>query len=537
VLEPSETPYDRLKKPHQCQFNELLDCWDAWDNKGRDANARAALCLEDRYYLLIHILHRVDAWHPWVYSRCREVEAAPDGYIDIWAREHYKSTIITFAGIIQEIIRDPEVSIGIFSHTKPIAKGFLSQIKRELESNEDLKVLFPNILWENPEKQAPSWSLDGGIIVRRSNNRKEATVESHGLVDGQPTSLHFQLMVYDDVVTDKSVYTPEQIVRTTEAWELSDNLGTRNGRKWIIGTRYHYADTYSEIIKRGAATARIYPATADGTLDGEPVLFTQSEWDRKKRDQGEATVACQLLANPLAGHQRMFDINDLQVYEVRPLTLMGYLLVDPARSVKRDSANTAMVVLGVDAGGNKYLLDGVDHKMDLMDRWRWMRDLWDIWVKAPGMVGFHVGYERFGAIADLDYFHERQRIEKGCSFEITALEWPRDGERSKVDRVQRLIPDVRGRRFYLPYDTDDDRLTSRQLKMIAEGYEYRLARAIIRKDENDQLYDLTERFRLELSYFPFGGLKDLPDAASRLYDMEPRAPEYIDPTQLEPDVL
>src|ERR1700731_265776 len=514
-------------------FNELLAVWDEIDGKGKDIPGIRWLGLNDRYYLLVKLLKRYDAWHPWLYQRCREVEGAPDGYCDIWAREHYKSTIITFAGCIQQIIRDREITIGVFSHTKPIAKGFLSQIQRELESNENLKACFPDVLFANPAKESRSWSLDAGLICRRDGNPKESTIEAHGLVDGQPTSKHFQLMIYDDVVTRESVNTPEQIAKTTEAWELSDNLGTMGGRKWIIGTRYHYADTYSEIIKRGAATARIYPATDTGQMDGKPVLFTATEWARRIRDQGEATVACQLLANPLAGHQRMFDVRDLQVYEVRPLPLMGYLMIDPARSVKRDSANTAMVVLGVDAAGNKYLLDGVDHKMDLMDRWRWMRDLWFKWKSAPGMMGLHVGYERFGAIADLDYFQERQRIE-GASFEIEPLEWPRDGERSKNDRVQRLVPDIKGHRFYLPYPTDDEKLTKIQANMKAQGYEYRIARPITRKDENNVRYDVADRLRICVSFFPYGGLVDIIDAASRIYDMSPVTPQVVNQDDLEP---
>ncbi len=521
---------------HNTPFNELLAVWDDIDERGTDTLGIRWLCLNDRYYLLVKVLKRYDAWHPWIYARCREVESNPDGYCDIWAREHYKSTVITFAGAIQEMLRQPETTIGLFSHTKPIAKGFLAQIQRELETNDNLKAVFPDILYVDPQKESRCWSLDAGLICRRSSNPKESTIEAHGLVDGQPTSKHFQLMIYDDVVTRESVNTPEQIQKTTEAWELSDNLGTMGGRKWIIGTRYHYADTYAEIIKRGAATARIYPATDNGKMDGRPVLFTPSEWARRIRDQGEATVACQLLADPLAGHQRMFNVDDLKVYEVRPFTLMGYLMVDPARSVKKDSANTAMVVLGIDAAGNKYLLDGVAHKMDLMDRWRWMRDLWFKWKSTPGIQGLHVGYERFGAIADLDYFHERQRIE-GCSFEIEELEWPRDGEKSKNDRVQRLVPDIRGHRFYLPYPTDDDKLTRIQRNMLTQGYEYRIARQIIRKDENDIRYDVTEMLRLEISYFPFGGLKDLVDAASRIYDMEPVAPEYVSQESLEPDVV
>jgi hypothetical protein len=534
VLKHDSHPlYTRVQR---LEFSELLAAWDAIDLKGKDVSAIRWLCLNDRYYLLVKMLRRYDLWHPWIYERCREVEAHPDGYCDIWAREHGKSSLITFGGGIQEMLRDQEITVGIFSHTKPIAKGFLAQIQRELRDNLNLIHTFPDVLYENPDKDSPSWSLDSGLIVKREGNPKEATFEAHGLVDGQPTSKHFRLMIYDDVVTRESVNTPEQIQKTTEAWELSDNLGTVGGRKWIIGTRYHYADTYSEIIKRGAAQARIYPATRDGTMAGEPVLFSATEWARRIRDQGEATVACQLLANPLAGHQRMFDVNDLQVYEVRPLTLMAYILIDPARSMKKDSAHTAMVVIGIDAAGNKYLLDGVDHKMDLMERWRWMRDLYEKWSGEPGIMGVKVGYERFGAISDLDYFHERQRIE-GNRFEIVELEWPREGPGSKVDRVQRLGPDIRGHRFYLPYPTDEDRLTSLQSRMVEQGYDYRLARPIKRVDENQHIYDITENFRIQVSFFPFGGLKDLVDAASRLYDIEPLAPEHVDESSLEPEVV
>jgi len=444
--------------------------------------------------------------------------------------------MVTFAGAIQEVLRDPEITIGLFSHTKPIAKGFLAQIQRELEANETLKALFPEVLYENPSRDSPSWSLDAGIVVKRDGNPKEATIEAHGLIDGQPTSKHFKLMIYDDVVTRESVYTPDQITKTTEAWELSDNLGHEHGRKWIIGTRYHFADTYSEIIKRGAAIARIHPATKNGQPDGEPVLWSAETLARKLRDQGEATFACQNLCNPLAGHQRMFNVEDLQVYEVRPLTLMAYILCDPARSVKKDSANTAYVVIGIDYAGNKYLLDGYDHKMDLMERWRAMRELYTKWKRAPGIMNVKVGYERFGAISDLDYFKERQAVEN-LRFEITELEWPREGPGSKVDRVQRLGPDIRSHRFYLPYPTDEDRLTSLQTKMVESGYEYRLSSAIKRADENDLIYDLTERFRLQISYFPFGGLKDVVDAASRLYDIEPLPPEHVDETSLEPEFV
>ena len=180
----------------------------------------------DLFYLLVRLLRRVDANSDWLFERCREVEAAPNDHLDLWAREHYKSTVITFALTVQDILNDPEVTVGFFSFNRPTAKTFLVQIMRELESNQYLKWLYSDILYADPRSESPKWGEEGGIIVKRKGNPKESTVEAWGLVDGQPTGRHFKLRVYDDVVTRESVTTVEQIKKTTDAWELSENLGS-----------------------------------------------------------------------------------------------------------------------------------------------------------------------------------------------------------------------------------------------------------------------------------------------------------------------
>jgi len=489
------------------------------------------LAREDRYYLLVKVMKRVDCLHPWIYARCREVEESPDNHLDLWAREHYKSTIITVAGSIQNILQNPEITIGIFSHTKPIARAFLRQIKREFESNVALKKLFPDIVYDDP-RDSPGWSEDSGIIVKRKTNPKEATVEAWGLVDGQPTSKHYTLVVYDDVVTRESVSTHEQVQKTTEAWELSDNLSAIGGKKWYVGTRYSYADTYEDMLKRGIK-ARLHPATDNGQMDGKPVLFTQEVWEEKCRIQGEATISCQMLQNPLAGKQRMFDVEDIGYYEIRPETLNVYIMVDPARSVKRDSAKTAMAVVGVDYAGNKYLLDGYNHRMDLQGRWVSMRNLWVRWHRQPGIQACKVGYEKFGAQADLDYFAERMKME-GVVFGIDELAWPRDGDGSKVDRVQRLGPDFKSHKFFVPMETDGQRLTTAQRRLDSQGYGYRIAKPIRRKNENNEIYDLTKDFKNQVHYFPYTTYKDLIDAVSRIYDLAPSPPIFVNEEMLEP---
>lgn len=514
---------------------DLIREWTKSDDNGRDLAAVATLARIDRYYLLVRVLRRLDALHDWIYGRCREVEAAPDGHIDIWAREHYKSTIITFVGAIQEILRNREITIGLFSHTKGIAEKFVTQIQLELEQNELLKKAFPDVLYKNPSSESPRWSVQKGLVVRREGNPKEGTLEAWGLVDGSPISAHFELMILDDVVVPSSVTTPDQITKTTEAWAMAGNLSKEGGRTWIVGTRYNFADTYNTIMERKAAVPRVYPATKNGDKDGVPVLFSAAEWAKRKRTSTDSVLASQMLCNPLAGAQGMFNIAHLQVYEARPRTLQCYLLVDPARSKKKGSANTAMAVIGIDTAGNKYFLDGVDHRMDLMERWQWFRDLQVKWANAPGVMGLVCGYESYGAQADLDYFKERMEIESNY-FEVLELAWPRDGEESKVDRIGRLVPDVKGRRFYLPYPTDDERLTRLQRSMRAAGYEYRISRPIHRLDEEKRIYDVTERLRLQFQFFPFGGRVDLIDAVARIYDADPNPPQDYDPQALEPEM-
>lgn len=456
----------------------------------KDRKLMRELCKQDLFFLLTVGCNRQDANRDWIFNRCREVEAAPDFHLDLWAREHYKSTIITFALTLQDILNDPDVTFGIFSHTRPIAKAFLRQIMREMESNEFLKELFRDILWTDPRRESRKWSEDGGIVVKRSSNPKEATVEAWGLVDGQPTSKHFKKLLYDDVVTLESVSTPEQMKKTTQAWEISLNLGSDGGVQRYAGTRYHFLDTYSEMIKRQIATVRCYPATHDGTMGGAPVLISAENLAMKLRAMGSYTFACQMLLNPKEDSAMNFKRAWLKFYVNQPdRRLMNvYLLVDPANEKKKNSDYTVMLVIGLGSDGNYYLLDGIRARLNLTERTSRLFMLHRKWKPIK------TGYEKYGMQSDIQHIQERME-QIGYRFNILEL----GGQMPKNDRIRRLIPICENGRFWLPLNLPFN-------------------------DENGATQDFIQQF-LDDEYdaFPVASHDDMLDCGARITDDDLKA--------------
>lgn len=480
---------EQVLEMRSLSLEDVILFWDGMEKRARGRGSLAGLvrelCQVDLFYLLVRVCRRRDMLHPWVYARVREVEASPDGYLDLWAREHYKSTTITFGKTIQDILVDPEITFGIFSHTRPIAKAFLRQIMRELEGNEVLHGAFPDVLWGKDTKASPKWSEDDGIIVNRKSNPNEATVEAWGLVDGQPTSKHFRVLLYDDIVVAGSVTNPEMIEKTMTALEQSYNLGTTPGVRRFAGTRWHFNDAYSSILKRGTAVARVYPGTDDGTEHGVPVLWDEKTLRDKRRDFGPYTFAAQILLNPKADAMQGFRREWLRFYHriTDSKSMNKYLLVDAASSKKKGSDFTAMWVVGLALDGNVYALDMVHDRLNLKERTDRLFELHRKWRPRQ------VRYERYGMMGDIEHIKSRQEDEN-YRFDVVEVA----GKVGKTDRIHRLLPVFEQGKFYLP-------------------------RTLHKPDWQREMRDLVADFvEHEFMAFPVGLHDDMLDALARLYE-------------------
>ena len=223
---------------------------------------------------------------------------------------------------------------------------------------------------------------------------------------------------------------------------MPEGVSTEGGAVRYIGTRWSYADTYREILARGAAIERRHPATIDGTAGGEPVLFSKERLAETRQRMGPYTFAAQFLLDPAAERDQAFHDDWLRYFdpdEGSTDEMRKYLLVDPASSKKKGSDYTVMAVIGLAPDENFYLLDAVRDRLNLTERGDKLFALHRKWRPE------RVGYEKYGMQADIEYIREKQR-QGNYRFEVIEL----GGRLSKPDRIRRMVPIFQAGRFYLP---------------------------------------------------------------------------------------
>lgn len=449
-------PAEEIAALHALPVDKAIEFWDAMEAEGRKNGTLnqvvRMLVLADLAYLLIRVCGRVDLLpcvnrpgfidNQFFWDRIREVQREPNGYCDLWAREHGKSSILNFGLTLQNVLQDPEVTIGIFSFTRPQAKAFLRTLMREIENNAALHAAFPDILVGKDVRLYAKFSEDDGILVKRKSNPAEATVEAYGL-EALPVGRHFKVLIFDDIVVPASVTTTEQVAKTLENLQHSYNLGTAGGHRRMIGTRYSYADAYGTVIKNGTFKAREYPGKKGGTEDGESVLWDEETHRKKRSEQGQFIYGSQILLDPRADAQQGFQRDWLRYYktitEAQTKAMTKYMLIDSASSKKKGSDYTAMWVIGLGADGNYYALDMVRDRLNLKERGDRLFELHRKWKP------FQVRHERYGLMSDTEHYKQRMELES-YRFHITEVA----GTTSKSDRIKRLIPLFENGRIWLP---------------------------------------------------------------------------------------
>ena len=403
------------------------------------------MCKNSLFYLCVYILdmHYVD--HDFGYAFCAEIEYKKWGRIWVLAREHFKSTLLTFASTIQDIIINPEERIGIYSYNVTLARDtFVKQIKQELENNEKLKFYFDDIFYQNPKTESPVWTAEA-IQVKRTSRAREATVEGSGLVTGQKTGKHYTELIYDDVMTPDSVKTTEMKKYTEKQWQMSLNTGSSLDLKYyVVGTFYAEDELYAHIIKGNKCESVIQPAL---NTDGTPVFLPMKAIRKKRTDMGPDVWATQMMCDPKGARKDTFKMEWIKYFDSTYLFgsnnfykgMNVYLFVDPAGTLSRKRDFTAMWVIGLASDHNYYILDLYRDKMNLSMK---KRKVFEIHNQYHPRETF---YEKVGMQSDIDSLEEdMERL--NYRFHITEI----GASIPKNLRIEATQPLFEQGKFYFP---------------------------------------------------------------------------------------
>lgn len=495
-------PWRKLKGIYYGDRNNYYKIYDEIEKYKGEEKLQVAMqmyriaCISDLWFILYFVMRIPTANHPFVVKACKDVQfGPPNRTIDLWAREHFKSSIITIAESIHKILRDPEKRIGIFSYSRPAAISFLRAIKFTLESSALLKGCFPDVLYVNPHTEAFKWSESDGIYVRRKSGAKEATVEAYGLLEGMPVGKHYTDRVYDDVETPDMTYTPEITQKLKDMFDMSQNLGTLDGVHRVVGTPYSHEGLLMYLAdKKDASNESLYtlrkkPATDDGTPNGQPLLLPESRMVELRTNKSQFYSQQLVDPTPQGTQQMRYEhIKGVWAGDVPP-DLYKFMTVDPAGQRKdRVGDSWAILVCGVEpcmndnGASDLYILDIVCEPLTEVEAI-------DTVVKMYSRNGriLKIGVEKTGQTTTEIHVANALRAKgKIVSIENGTLEILRPAGRSKESRIVEN----------LNWPLDNGKIHI--LNSIPNAYK--------------------ERLRIEMQRFPFWH-DDLIDALSYQYDL------------------
>jgi len=264
-------------------------------------------------------------------------------------RGTFKSTVATNALPVWLLWHNQDLRLMIDSETLSSAKMYLSGIRDMLDNNEMLKMICTddegNYLLE-PNKGIAGGFTEEQVILkhRKKLGLKEPSIFCSG-VDNARTGMHPDVIIMDDLVSERNVGTDTQLAKTKDHYRYSLSLLEPGGLHLIIGTRYHMADLYGDLITEESFDVLLRPAIdTEGKLYF-PTRLTNEFLTTQRKAQGSYIFSC----NPKGAPVLMSDFTFKDVSEIK----IGDEVIGFTRGTKTEGTRSKLVRTKVTAVGSK----------------------------------------------------------------------------------------------------------------------------------------------------------------------------------------
>lgn len=168
-------------------------------------------------------------------------------------RDCYKSTVGSKSLPLWILIQDDfcglpglEHRISLQSHSSENAKKQIKSLRQQVERNQILRWLYPEII---PDLGKTTWT-DSNLLFPRQGMYGEDTIEAGG-VDTALVSRHYTVQIGDDLEDKKSFEQPSVREKVKTFYKSSEALfvDEQTAFHLLIGTRWGHDDLYNEIME------------------------------------------------------------------------------------------------------------------------------------------------------------------------------------------------------------------------------------------------------------------------------------------------
>lgn len=307
-------------------------------------------------------------------------------------RGHLKSKLAAYLAAWW-ITKNPAITILYVSATAPLAEKQLYQIKLIID-NPIYRRYWPEMIGVEEGKR-DKWAVEEICVdhpLRKLEGVRDSTVKAVGIT-ANITGFHADKVILDDLVVIGNAYTEDGRDKVASLYSQLASVENPDAEEVVVGTRYHPRDIYNNLI-----TMRETSYTIDGDEEEEDTVYEVFQkvvevdgeflWPRQQRKDGawfgfdSRTLSrikakyievehfySQYYNDPNASESGGIDKDKFQYYDRKFLNqtngdwyfkekkLNVYSAIDFAFSLKKKADYTALVVIGVDSGGNYYVLD------------------------------------------------------------------------------------------------------------------------------------------------------------------------------------
>lgn len=350
------------------------------------------------------------------YRLCNDVQKNKWGSFYCIAREHYKSLLITRASTLWELLKDPNMTVLIFSYNEGFAKGLMALIRTWCEENELIRTLWSDVLWDNPYK-AKVVTEDGktrpvvwtqtALEFQRTRKSTEKSIEVGGMDGNMHTGGHFSHLIFDDAETPETVVTDDSISKCYEKIKMATNVGqTKSLKMCFVGTFYGKNDVYVRLIKDNFFKGSVVIQPCYDWDTGELLLYTPEQNQQKLELMGLDHYLTQMLCDPSLSQSSSFKPEWWRTWKAENLSNLNiYIAVDPAGNKQnKGNDNSVMLVFGIDQFANLMIIDIVRDKLTSETKFRALADLYGKY--RP--IGVY--YEQESMQSDIDLINTKMEI-------------------------------------------------------------------------------------------------------------------------------